>query len=66
MIPRAAMQRFMTLKREKMAEYPGNDPDKWRFYLLRLMPIGDPASLEKLFEGFRNAGLPVGKERQTA
>jgi hypothetical protein len=56
---RAAMQRFMTLKRKKMAEYPGNDAKQWRSYLLRLMPIGDPASLEKLFEGFRNAGLPV-------
>jgi len=55
----AAMQRFMTLKRKKMAEYPGNDAEQWRSYLLRLMPIGDPASLEKLFEGFRNAGLPV-------
>jgi TolB-like protein len=56
---RAAMQRFMTLKRKKMAEYPGNDAEQWRSYFLRLMPIGDPASLEKLFEGFRNAGLPV-------
>jgi TolB-like protein len=56
---RAAMQRFMTLKREKMAQYPGNDAEQWRSYLLRLIPIGDPASLEKLFEGFRNAGLPV-------
>jgi len=56
---RASMQRFMTLKREKMAEYPGNDPERWRAYLLRLLPIGDPASLEKLFVGFRNAGLPV-------
>jgi len=55
----AAMQRFMTLKRKKMAEYPGNDAEQWRSYLLRLMPIGDPASLEKLLEGFRNAGLPV-------
>jgi hypothetical protein len=49
----------MTLKRKKMAEYPGNDAEQWRSYLLRLMPIGDPASLEKLLEGFRNAGLPV-------
>jgi len=56
---RASMQRFMTLKREKMAEYPGNDAEQWHAYLLRLMPIGDPASLEKLFDGFRNAGLPV-------
>ena len=55
----AAMQRFMTLKREKMAEYPGNDAERWRSYLLRLMPIGNLASVEKLFEGFRNAGLPV-------
>lgn len=55
----AAMQRFMMLKRKKMAEYPGNDAEQWRSYLLRLMPIGDPASLEKLFEGFRSAGLPV-------
>jgi len=30
-----------------------------RSYLLRLMPIDDPASLEKLLEGFRNTGLPV-------
>lgn len=55
----AAMRRFMALKRKKMAEYPGNDAEQWRSYLLRLMPIGDPVSLEKLFEGFRNAGLPV-------
>lgn len=55
----AAMQRFMTLKRQKMAEYPGNDAGQWRSYLLRRMPITDHASLEKLFEGFRNAGLPV-------
>lgn len=55
----AAMQRFMTLKRQKMAEYPGNDAERWRSYLLRRMPIADPAGVEKLFEGFRNAGLPV-------
>ena len=48
-----------SLKRQKMAEYPDDDVEKWRSYLLRLMPIADPASLEKLFEGFRNAGLPV-------
>ena len=56
---RAVMQRFMMLKREKMAEYPGDDAEQWRSYFIRLIPIGDPASLEKLFEGFRNAGLPV-------
>ena len=56
---RDAMQRYMTLKRQKMAEYPDNDVEQWRSYLLRLMPIADPASREKLFEGFRNAGLPV-------
>ena len=56
---RDAMQRFMTLKRRKMAGYPGDDVEQWRSYLLRLIPVADPASLEKLFEGFRNAGLPV-------
>ena len=56
---RDAMQRFMTLKRQKMAEYPGNDAGQWRSYLLRRMPITDHAGVEKLFEGFRNAGLPV-------
>ena len=55
----SAMQRFMTLKRQKMAEYPGNDAEQWRSYLLRLMPITDHVGVEKLFEGFRNAGLPV-------
>ena len=55
----AAMQRFMTLKRQKMAEYPGNDAEQWRSYLLRRIPITDNAGVEKLFEGFRNAGLPV-------
>jgi adenylate cyclase len=55
----AVMQRFMTLKRQKMAEYPGDDVERWRAYLLRLIPITDPASAEKLFEGFRKAGLPV-------
>jgi DNA-binding SARP family transcriptional activator len=56
---RAAMQRFMALKRQKMAEYPGNDAEQWQSYLLRLIPIADRAGVEKLFEGFRNAGLPV-------
>jgi TolB-like protein len=56
---RDAMQRFMALKRQKMAEYPGDDVEKWRSYLLRQVPIADPASLGKLFEGLRNAGLPV-------
>lgn len=56
---RASMQRFMALKREKMVKHPGNDAERWRAYLLRLLPIGDPASLQKLFDGFRNAGLPV-------
>ncbi len=56
---RDAMQRFMTLKRQKMTEYPDDDVEKWRSYLLRLVPIADPARLEKLFEAFRNAGLPV-------
>jgi len=53
------MQRFMALKRRKMAAYPDDDVEKWRSYLLRVIPISDPASLEKLFEGFRKAGLPV-------
>lgn len=56
---RAAMQRFTTLKREKMANYPGNDAAQWRSYILRLIPITDNAGLERLFEGFRKAGLPV-------
>jgi len=55
----AAMQRFMTLKRQKMTEYPGTDAEQWRSYLLRRIPITDHAGVEKLFEGFRNAGLPV-------
>jgi TolB-like protein len=56
---RAAMQRFMTLKREKMAQYPGNDAGQWRSYMLRLIPITDEDGAKKLFDGFRNAGLPV-------
>ena len=56
---RAAMQRFMALKRQKMAKYPGNDAERWRAYFLRLIPITDHAVLEKLFAGFRIAGLPV-------
>ena len=56
---RDAMQQFMALKRRKMAEYPEDDAVKWRSYLLRLIPIGDRGSREKLFEGLRNAGLPV-------
>ncbi len=56
---RAAMQRFMALKRQKMAVYPGNDAEQWRSYFHRLIPITDQAVLEKLFAGFRNAGLPV-------
>jgi TolB-like protein len=56
---RDAMQQFIKLKRQKMTEFPADDVEKWRSYLLRLLPISDPASLEKLFEGFRHAGLPV-------
>ena len=56
---REVMQQFMALKRQKMAEYPGDDAEKWRSYLLRLIPISDPGSLQELFEGFRKAGLPV-------
>jgi DNA-binding SARP family transcriptional activator len=55
---RAAMQRFMALKRQKMAEYP-DDAQKWRSYFLRLLPIADSKSLEKLFDDLRNAGLPI-------
>ncbi len=55
----AVMQRFMTLKRHKMTKYPGQDAEQWRAYLLRLIPITDRAGIEKLFDGFRNAGLPV-------
>jgi adenylate cyclase len=55
----AAMQRFMALKRQKMIRYPGNDAEQWRAYFLRLIPITDPAILEQLFEGLRDAGLPV-------
>lgn len=56
---RDAMQQFMALKRRKMAEYPEDDAQKWRSYILRVIPIADAAHLEKLLEGFRNAGLPV-------
>lgn len=56
---RDAMQQFITLKRQKMTEFPADDVEKWRSYILRLLPIGDPANLGKLLEGFRNAGLPV-------
>ena len=49
----------MTLKRQKMARYPGDDAEQWRSYFLRLIPITDHATLEKLFEGLRKAGLPV-------
>jgi hypothetical protein len=38
---------------------PEDDALKWRSYLLRLLPIADPARMEKLFEAFRNAGRPV-------
>ena len=55
----ATMKRFMSLKRKKMIAYPGNDVEQWRSYLLRVIPVGDPVSLKKLFDGFRHAGLPV-------
>ena len=55
----AAMERFMALKRQKMTRYPGSDAEQWRAYFLRLIPITDHATLEKLFEGLRKAGLPV-------
>lgn len=56
---KAAMQRFIALKRKKMDAYPGEDPELWQSYLLRVIPVDDPTSLEKLFNGFRSAGLPV-------
>lgn len=56
---RATMQRFMTLKREKMTRYPGNETEQWRAYILRLIPGKDSAAMEKLFDGMRSAGLPI-------
>jgi TolB-like protein len=56
---KAAMQRFISLKRAKMTAYPGEDVEQWRSYLLRVIPMGDHVSLEMLFDGFRRAGLPV-------
>ncbi|WP_395017882.1 BTAD domain-containing putative transcriptional regulator [Dongia sp.] len=56
---RDAMQHFMSLKRGKMADYPGDDVDEWRAYLLRILPIADSDRREELFETFRRAGLPV-------
>lgn len=58
-VARATMQRFMALKQEKMAQYPGDDVEQWRLYFLRLIPISDPVGSQKLLLGFRNAGLPV-------
>lgn len=55
----AAMRRFMSIKRQKMTAYPGDDAEQWRSYLLRVIPVGDPMGLERLFDGFRHAGLPV-------
>lgn len=56
---RDVMLQFMKRKRQKMAEYPGDNAEKWRSYLLRLIPIADSDRMEILFEGFRRAGMPV-------
>ena len=56
---RSVMQRFMLAKREKMTDYPGTDPARWRSCLLRVLPITDQAILDRLFDDFRKAGLPV-------
>ncbi|WP_409758093.1 BTAD domain-containing putative transcriptional regulator [Aestuariivirga sp.] len=55
----AAMERFMAIKRKKMASYPGDNAEQWRAYFLRLIPITDRPTLEKFFEGLHQAGLPV-------
>ena len=61
----AAMQQFMTLKRQKMAEYPGNDAEQWRSYLLRLIPIADHAGAGKTVRGIPQCGSSGVKKRQT-
>ena len=56
---RQAMAAFLSLAREEIAAYPGNDRDCWRRYWARQFPFKEASDLDYLLDGFRKAGLPV-------
>jgi TolB-like protein/Flp pilus assembly protein TadD len=59
---RAAMAEFKKIARTEMANYPGDDRDRWRAVWLRWVPYKDPANLGHLLEGLEKAGLYEGSE----
>jgi TolB-like protein/Flp pilus assembly protein TadD len=55
---RQAMTEFLSTACEEIADYPGQDRERWRRYWTRQFPFKDPADLDRLLDGLRSAGLP--------
>ncbi len=60
------MAEFLSAAREEIAEYPGEDGDRWQRYWARQYPFKDPAHLSHLIDGLIKAGLPVGGDAGSA
>jgi TolB-like protein len=54
---RQAMAEFLTVAAEGIADYPGQDLDRWRRYWARQFPFKNSADLDHLLDGLCKAGL---------
>jgi TolB-like protein/Flp pilus assembly protein TadD len=55
-----AMAEFLSAAPADIADYPGEDGERWQRYWTRHFPFQDPAHLSHLIGGLIKAGLPVG------
>ena len=56
---RAALAEFRSRLQAEGTGPPSDDAEGWRLFWSKRFPAKDPASLERLFDGLRRAGLPV-------
>jgi adenylate cyclase len=56
---RVKLRDFLRIAERDMAQFPGQDPQKWMNYFERLIPYQDRCDLDHLCEGLRKAGLPI-------
>jgi adenylate cyclase len=56
---RAALAEFRARVQTERTGPPSDDAESWRLFWSKRFPAKHPASLERLFDGLRKAGLPV-------